>query len=365
MNRTTKIILFVGIILLIAGIIFFPRIKDMLSKDGEAGKPTARSAQAGGPGREPLQVNAKIIAPEILTDIIQVTGNLIPDEEVELSFEASGKITDIFFREGSAVKKGSLLAKVNDAPLQAELKKLEAGLPLAQERVVRQRTLLQKDAVSQEAFEQVTTDLDKLKADIELVKSKISQTELRAPFDGIIGLRLVSEGAYASPATVIAVLTKIVPLKLEFSIPEQYANLVKSGTPVVFTTPHNLAINQASVYAVEPVVDLSTRSLKVRALYPNTSGLLKPGGTASIEIRSNEIQDALVIPNESIIAEMGRDIVYLYDNGIVRQTEVRKGIRTAANIQIVDGLQPGDTLITTGVMQLRDGIPVKIISIAE
>ena len=155
-----------------------------------------------------LKVNAQVIKPHLLTDEILVTGRLVPDEEVSLSFETSGKITDIFFTEGTLVKRGELLAKVNDRQLQAQLKRLEAQIPLAEDRVFRQNALLKRDAVSKEAYEQVKTELATLNADIENIKANIDMTELRAPFDGIIGLRQVSTGAYASPTTVVARLTK-------------------------------------------------------------------------------------------------------------------------------------------------------------
>lgn len=177
-----------------------------------------------------LNVNAKILKPHLLTDQLFVSGKLMPDEEVDLSFETSGKITSIDFTEGSFVSKGQLLAKVNDSQLQAQLKRLEAQMPLAEDRVFRQNALLQRDAVSKEAYEQVKTELATLNADIENVKANIAMTELRAPFDGIIGLRQVSLGAYASPTTVIAKLTKITPLKVEFAVPERYAREIKKGT---------------------------------------------------------------------------------------------------------------------------------------
>ena len=173
-----------------------------------------------------LKVNAQVIKPHLLTDEILVTGRLVPDEEVSLSFETSGKIT-IFFTEGTLVKRGELLAKVNDRQLQAQLKRLEAQIPLAEDRVFRQNALLKRDAVSKEAYEQVKTELATLNADIENIKANIDMTELRAPFDGIIGLRQVSTGAYASPTTVVARLTKVTPLKVEFAVPERYAREIK------------------------------------------------------------------------------------------------------------------------------------------
>ena len=187
-----------------------------------------------GGGKKVLSVNAKILKPHLLTDEILAVGRLVPDEEVQLSFETSGKITGIYFKEGSHVRKGMLLAKVNDQQYQAQLVRLEAQLPLAEERVYRQNALLQRDAVSKEALEIVKTELATLKADIDKIKAQIEMTELRAPFDGVIGLRQVSVGAYASPTTVIATLTSVKPIKVEFSVAERYANEVKKGTNLTF-----------------------------------------------------------------------------------------------------------------------------------
>ncbi|GHV56011.1 MexH family multidrug efflux RND transporter periplasmic adaptor subunit [Bacteroidia bacterium] len=362
MNKTTRILLFAIIALLIAGMALYPVISKKIKGEKQPAEITNTPApRPGGGGRGmPLNVAVKIIKPENLVDVIRTTGNLVPDEDVDLTFETSGKITNIYFQEGSMVKKGDLLAKVNDKPLQAELSKLEAQIPLAEDRVFRQKSLLEKDAVSKEAYEQVTTELEKLHADIELAKARIAQTELRAPFDGVIGLRQVSEGTYASPTTVVAPLTKIIPLKIEFSVNERYTNLIRQGTHISFHVPPDLNNYTAQVYAVESRVDLKTRTLKARALYANPNGRLTPGRTASIEIKSNEIVNALTLPNEAIIAEMGRDIAYLYSEGKARQIEVVKGLRTASDVQALQGLHAGDTLIVTGVMQLRDGLPVKI-----
>ena len=361
MNKQTKWILIVIIVLLILGLAFYPIIKKKYFSSDNT-EPTKEQPKVSGGNQQNRQLNVdvKIIKYEELNDVFYTTGSLIPDEEVDLSFETSGKITNIYFTEGSSIQKGELLAKVNDNPLQAELKKLEAQIPLAQDRVFRQKSLLEKDAVSQETYEQVSTELEKLNADIELVKSRIKQTELRAPFDGIIGLRQVSEGAYASPTTVIAKLTKIIPLKLEFSINEKQSNDVKKGTNLTFKIDNDLNNYKASVYAVEPQLELRTRTMKTRAIYPNPNGKLKPGRTASIEIKLKEIKNALTVPSEAIIAEMGRDLAYIYKNGKAHQVVLKKGLRNEASVQILDGIQAGDTLIVTGIMQLRNDIPIKI-----
>ena len=311
---------------------FVPRTNDELA-EVEQQKPTATK-------RTTLNVNAQIIKPHLLTDKLFVSGKLIPDEEVDLSFETSGKIVDIFFTEGTFVSKGQLLAKVNDRQLQAQLDRLEAQMPLAEDRVFRQNALLQRDAVSKEA-----------KASIEL-------TELRAPFDGVIGLRQVSTGAYASPSVVVAKLTRITPLKVEFAVPERYARQIRKGANLSFKVEGKLDAYQAQVYATESSIDPSTHTLNVRAIYPNKQGELLPGRYASIELSQNEIKDAIAIPSEAIVPEMGQNKVFVYRNGLAQPVDVEIGIRTEAEVQILRGLAIGDTILTTGTLQLRTGMPV-------
>lgn len=308
-----------------------------------------------------LNVNGLVIRPTSLTDGIMTVGNLLPDEEVDLSFETSGKIVAINFREGTPVTRGELLAKVNDKPLQAQLKRYEAQLKLAENRVFRQSTLLEKDAVSQEALEQARTELATLNADIDIVRQNIALTELRAPFDGIIGLRNVSEGAYASPDVVVAKLTKISPLKIDLFVPERYANQISPGTPLSFTVEGRSETFHARVYATESKVDIATRTLAVRASFPNTgSRPLLPGRFVSVQIRMHDIPDAIAVPTEAIVPEMGVDKVYLYKSGKARAVEVRTGLRTDRSIQIIEGLHVGDTLITSGTLQLRTDLPVQL-----
>ncbi len=311
------------------------------------------------PAKKILNVNAAIVRPQVLVDEIPIIGSLLPDEEVNLSFETSGKITDINFEEGTHVTKGQLLAKVNDRPLQAQLQRLVAQLKLAEDRVFRQDALLKRDAVSKEAYEQVKTELATLNADIELVRAQIEQTELRAPFDGIIGLRQVSVGTYASPSTIVAKLTKITPLKLEFSVPESYAKDVRVGTSLNFNLTGSLNKYEAQVYARESSLDPETRSLTIRALYPNPSGIM-PGRYASITLRKQEFENALAIPSEAIVPEMGKDKVFLYKNGKAEPVDIVTGIRTEALVQAVAGLEEGDTVIISGTQQLRTGMAVTI-----
>ena len=312
------------------------------------------------PKKNILNVNAIIAKPQTLSDNIFINGSLLPDEEVDLTFETSGKIVEINFKEGSFVKKGDLLAKVNDSQLQAQLARLEAQVPLAEERVYRQSALLQRDAVSKEALEIVKTELATLKADIEQVKAQIKMTELRAPFNGIIGLRQVSVGAYASTSTVIAKLTSLTPIKIEFSVAERYSSDVKKGANLEFRVDGKLDTFKAQVYATESSLEAETRSLLVRARYANTNGELMPGQYADIRLKQKEIHDAIAIPAEAIVPEMGKNKVFVYRNGKAEPVDVEMGIRTESEVQIIDGLQVGDTILTSGTLQLRKGSAVKI-----
>ncbi len=307
-----------------------------------------------------LNVTARILKPQLLTDEILTVGKLVPDEEVQLTFETSGKITDIYFKEGTFVEKGTLLAKVNDSQLQAQLARLEAQVPLAQDRVYRQSALLQRDAVSKEALEIVKTELATLNADIEQVKAHISMTELRAPFDGIIGLRQVSVGAYASPSTIVATLTSISPIKIEFSVSERYARDVKKGTRLSFNVDGYTTPFEAQVYATESSLDPETHNLTVRALYSNSDQMLMPGQYTGIRLKQKEITDAISVPAEAIVPEMGKNKVFVYRNGHAEPVDITIGLRTDTQVQVVEGLHSGDTILTSGTLQLRKGSAVKI-----
>lgn len=361
MKNKFRPILVTLIVLLIVGLMVYPKVKPMLSRSNENNP--ADGFQA--PQRRALNVRALVISPEFLVEQINSTGTLLADEEVDLTFETSGKIVSIHFKEGTQVKKGDLLAKVNDRHLQAQLLRLKAQRQLSVDREFRQRTLLSRDAISQESYDQVVTELQSLEADIMLLEARIAETELRAPFDGTIGLRYLSEGSFATPSTRIARLIKKTPLKLEFSVPERYAGEIAAGFPVSFRVDGNPNEFQATVYAVAPNVDVRTRTIVVRALYPNSRQELSPGRFASMVLRLSETNDAIAVPSEALIPEMDGDRVFVYRSGRAQAVNVRAGLRTEAHIQIIDGLSFGDTLLTTGVMQLRNGMPVVLEELIE
>jgi membrane fusion protein (multidrug efflux system) len=293
-------------------------------------------------------------------EMIYSTGSLLPDEEVDLSFETSGKIVGIYFSEGTRVKKGELLAKINDRPLQAQLLKLQAQKKLSEEKEFRQRQLLDRDAISRESYDQVATELQALEADIMLVEARIAETELRAPFDGIVGLRMVSEGAFATTQSKIVRLVKTSPLKIEFSINERYAGEIAPGFPITFMVDGVTDAFSASVYAIDPKVNTETRMIAVRALYPNRNEELKPGRFVSVKAQLSEINNAVSIPTESVIPEMDGEKVFLFRGGKAEQRRISLGLRTESHVQVREGLEFGDTLLTTAILQLRQGLPVQL-----
>lgn len=355
MNKKLRTTITIVLIIFLAGIILYPKYKPFLIKKM---KGEGNEKELLRQGQQKLNADGYLIVPTHLSELINSTGTLRPDEEVDLAFETSGKIVGINFTEGTHVKKGDLLAKINDRPLQAQLEKLEVQLKMSEAKEFRQRSLLDKDAISQESYDQIVTDVQSIKADIDLIKARISETELRAPFDGIIGLRYLSEGSYATSSTKIARLIKTSPIKIEFSIPEKYAQEIKIGYPVTFLIDGNNKVFNASVYAVDPKIDIETRTIVLRALYPNKNEELKSGRYAGITLQLSQIDNAIAIPTEALIPEMDGEKVFIYNQGKAQSVKVSTGLRTASKIQITDGLKFGDTLITSGIMQLRQNLQV-------
>jgi len=353
----------IALTVVVLGIILYPKFNHLFRSGGGVEATAAPGPRGMRGSGQPLLATGYLISPAEMNELRYTTGSLVPDEEVDLAFETSGKVVGIFFDEGSRVKEGELLAKINDKPLQAQLLKLQAQKKLAEEREFRQRQLLERDAISQESYDQVSTELQSLQADIMLVEARIAETELRAPFDGIVGLRLISEGAFATTQTKIVRLVKNIPLKIEFSIPERYSGEVSPGFPISFMVDGIPKAFTAKVYAVDPKVDMETRAILVRALYPNTNEELKPGRYVSIRLLLSQIENTVAIPSEAVIPEMGGEKVFVLKNGKAREVAVEIGLRTESHVQILDGLTFGDTLLTTAILQLRQGIPVQLDSL--
>jgi membrane fusion protein (multidrug efflux system) len=341
------------ILLPILAVLFFWGYKFFFSK-------TATTYEEQKPkGGGAISAKLYVLTPDVLKSGITAVGTLLPNEQVELISEAAGKVVGIYFEEGKPVAKGQLLIKVDDEELQAQLRRAEYQLNLTRERLNRQTILLEKDAVSREEFDQVQTDYNILQTDIDLLKTKISKTEIRAPFAGTIGFRGVSLGSYLQPNTVITRLIDQSQLKLEFAIPEKYASLYLTGRTIYFNTEVSPQEFEAAVYAVDPKVDILTRTITVRGLFNNTAGKLSSGMFARINLIVNQSNEVLLIPTEAIVQEMDGKKVWVVSQGKAKSQPVTTGYRTHNQVEVASGLQIGDTVMITGLMQVRVGTPVR------
>jgi membrane fusion protein, multidrug efflux system len=387
MNKIVKRIVSLLVIVLIVALAFYPKLKGYFSKkegDGK-GKTEQMSASGKGEGRDekgnkgdgnkgekgkggggpggkggPTPVEVMVIASQRIEDKILTTGTIIPNEEVEVRSEISGRITAINFKEGEYVSKGTVLIRINDADLQAQLNKLGFQKKLAQVNEERQRKLLEKEAISQREYDISITNLNSIGADIENLQAQIAKTVIRAPFNGQIGLRYVSLGSYLSPATRITTLTNLVPVKIDFSVPAKYANIVRKGTNITFTTENDDDKHSGSVYAVETKIDPNTRTVMLRATSPNNSRRLVPGAFARIEIVLSSKLGAILVPTEAVVPDMKGHKVFVVRNSKAEPVTVDIGNRTDSDIVITKGLSVGDTLITSGVSQVKPGGDVDI-----
>ena len=358
MNKITKRLITALILLMILGLVFYPRLKEYLDDRNEPKTANAGSPQKPGGGKSIVSVI--VISTSTLNDIVKTTGTVLANEEIELRSEVSGRITNLFFKEGQYVQKGTTLLKINDDDLQAQLKKLEYSKKLAEENEFRQRRLLEKEAISQREYDVSLTSVKTIEADIENIKAQLAKTTLKAPFSGRLGLRYVSEGSYLTPATRISTLTNTNPAKVEFSVPAKYADKIKTGSLLEYVTESSDVKHTGRVYAVDPKIDPQTRTLQMRATSPNGDGSLIPGAFARIELIIGSKGMAISVPNEAVIPEMNGHKVYVVKEGKATTRLVEVGNRGASEMEILKGLSANDTLVVSGILQVKPGSPVDI-----
>lgn len=318
-------------------------------------------ASAGGSGNRPSTiVNAVIAGTHDISSTVNASGTLLSNEEVEIRSELQARVIQVNFKEGSLVTKGQLLVKLDDADLVAQLKKLQAQKAMTQKNLERLEELLKIEGVSRQEYDAVQTQVTAYDADIDLIKAQLRKTEIRAPFSGEIGLTNVVEGAYVTPQTLIATLQQTNPLKVDFAVPEKYAQLVKKGSKLYFTVDGFRDTFDAAVYATESKIDLATRNIKVRAQYQNRDGRLIPGMFARVSLGIENRQGAVMVPTQSLIPVARGKQVIISKGGKAEFVAVETGLRNENLVEIVKGIQPGDTVVTTGIMQLRPGAPLKV-----
>ena len=310
-------------------------------------------------------VEGFVVKPSVLIQTIAISGTLKPFEETVLMPEVAGRVVTINLQEGKFVKQGALLVKLFDGDLQASLKKSIAQLEIAEQTEKRQAELLKVSGISQSDYDQAVLQIHSINADIEILKAQLRKTEVLAPFDGVIGLRTISIGAEVTPGMALATIRAVQQLKLDFSVPEKYSGSVKSGMKVKFSVQGDDAMHDATVMATEEGIDVATRNLKARAVVKNKDAELKPGAFANVELELGENKNALMVPTQAVIPQERTKQLIVAKNGKAKFVTVTTGVRQASTVEVLDGIAPGDTVVTTGLLFLKPGADLKFSKLVQ
>ncbi|MBX7108887.1 MAG: efflux RND transporter periplasmic adaptor subunit [Chitinophagales bacterium] len=351
MSRSFLII----ILVLCSGLIFFI-VKKIVT--GNESSQSALQKKGGGA----VMSEIMIVRDSLITYQLHATGTVRANEEVSIVSEYAGKITGIYFKEGTTIEKGGLLFRLDDAELKARKKKLEAGATLATQNEQRLNVLLSKGGASQQDYDEAANNLQAIQADLELINVQLSKTEIRAPFTGKAGLRTVSEGAYVSANTPLTSLQDVSRIKVDFTLPEKYAAIIQSGQHINFSVENDTQSFSATILATEPAVNPSTRSILVRAVSDNAQRRLIPGTSSTITIALHETRKSVMVPTSALIPQSTGFTGYLLKGGKAVAVPLKTGYRDENNVQVTEGLVAGDTLLTTNMLMLRPGVTVKPVS---
>ncbi|UOQ74568.1 efflux RND transporter periplasmic adaptor subunit [Hymenobacter cellulosilyticus] len=326
---------------------------------GGAGKggPGGAGGKSGG---QKLPVQVYVVKPTNLSDEVAATGSVLADESVVIKSELSGKITSLNIREGQPVRKGQLLFSINADEAQAAIRKQQYNIQLFRDQEKRQRTLLDKEYISAQEYEQANNQLLTSQADLKALQASLAKAYVRAPFDGVLGLTTATVGTYVSPGTEITTLSRVRPVKIDFAVPGRFAANVRVGDVVSVTDEGTNKKYEAKVYAIDPQIDPVSRTQPVRARYANASNELRPGAFVKVNLQLGESTNALQVPTESVIPEASGYSVYTVKAGKMVPKKVKIGIRSDKVIQITDGLAVGDSVIRTGILQVKPGDAVRV-----
>lgn len=328
------------------------------------GKKAETAAAASGPGGKPAgplpptPVDYMVVSAQVLENTLFTTGNLVPNEQVEIRPERSGQMTKLLFKEGALVQKGALLAELDRAELEAQLAKLQVSVAYNDREIKRAKDLLAIDGISQEDYDRIGLTLDQTRADIRITQVALDKTRIRAPFSGKLGLRQLSEGAYVSPNDVLVALQQTNPIKLEFEVPERFSRDLKVGQRIRFNVEGISQEFSADVYALSNQVNAASRTLTARARCANPNGTLKPGNFAKVQVITSSNKAAVLVPTDAVIPILNGQQVLVVKEGKVKMQTVMAGQRLESAMAILEGLAPGDTVILSGLLALKEGMPV-------
>ena len=311
----------------------------------------------------PVVVDVIVASLQKVDNTIEASGTVIANENVELHPDGSGLLTYLNIPEGKYVTKGTILAKINSADLVAQYQRSKVQLDLAQKTEERLKKLLSVNGINQSDYDIALNQVNSIKADMAYTQTLIDKTIIRAPFNGTLGLRQVSPGAYVTPATVIATLQQLGRVKIDFTIPEQYGNLLKTGSIVeVEVDAANQVRQNASIIAIEPQANEQTRNLVVRAVLAGNTA--NPGAFAKVYVGARGSGKlAVMVPTNIIIPNDLNNQLIIIKNGKSNFVNVNTGIRLANNVEITKGVNAGDTVVVTGVLFVRPNSAVKIRSV--
>ena len=322
-------------------------------------KPAAKAAPKK-PGGLPVKA-APVIVGEVVNDVSAV-GTLIANESVMVRTEINGRLSGINFEEGQSVSKGHRLVTLEDGEHQAQLAAVSAELRTAKQKFLRSKELYEQKFISKEALDLQAGSVDRLAALVDDASARLMKTVVTAPFSGILGLRKVSPGAYLRAGDDIAVLENVDSVKVDFRIPEVYLAKVRVGQVI------NVAVDAfpdanfvGKVYATESGVDQETRTALLRGRIKNESGKLRPGMFARVSLVMSKKENALSIPEQALWPQGTDNFVYKVVDGTVSLVKVVLGQRTPGYVEIVEGVSPGDVVVTEGQIKIRDGAPVTVI----
>ena len=306
----------------------------------------------------PVSVDIAIAASQVINKVIEVNGSVVASEFVDIRPETNGRIVFLQIPEGKMVTVGTVLAKLNDADLQAQMQKIKVQLALATITEQRNYKLVQVKGINQSDYDISLQQVNSLKADIAYTQSLIDKTVIKAPFTGQMGLRQVSLGANINTATTIVTLQKIDQLKVDFTLPELYQNYIKVGKKVTVESIANPGVKMsATIAAIEPQIIAASRNIKVRA---NLQGKLIPGAYTKVFLGENQQKPSILVPSNIIIPDSKVKQLVVVKNGKAKFINVETGYRTASGVEITSGVQVGDSLIVAGMLFVRDGSDLKI-----
>jgi membrane fusion protein, multidrug efflux system len=311
----------------------------------------------GGSG---LSVDGISMTPRFLEYTIEATGNLIPYEQVQIRAERAGKMVSLSFEESSFVPAGKVLATIDDAELKAQKNRLEVNLDLAKKEVSRGLELLAIQGISQEEVDRLHNRVADLEAEIRILQIQIEKSVIIAPFSGLIGLRQISQGAYITPNDIIAELRQINPIKLEFDVPEKFLKQVKIGQVLNFTTVGQDQNFQATVYAIATEIAPGTRTFKVRAKATNGNNELLPGQFAKVTLVTGTNPKGILVPTDAIIPILNGKQVFVAKDGVAKAVQVVTGDRIGSDVEVIEGLNIGDVVITSALLTITDGVSVNV-----